>query len=124
MENVQWKYLNLFADREVITTEKSVLLKFPDNSRLKDYLFWFPSKLVRKSRSGKLISLSYFDEFKIQIFKEKTENGKYTKTDQQSLLGKDLYKEFEDMDSKIRAYRSHDVEEDSTEMIYAPKTNI
>lgn len=124
MADIQWKNFSLFADREVITTEKSILLMFPKESKYKDYSFWFPLKLVRKSRSGKLISLSYYDDFELKIFKEKTENGRYIKEGEKTIKGSELYKEFEGMDSKIQAYKSHDAEEDTKDSIYAPKTNL
>lgn len=124
MENVQWKNFSIFADREVITTEKSILLNFPKDSKYKDYSFWFPLKLARKSKSGKLISLSYFDDFEVRIFKEKTVDGRYIKEDERTIKGTELYEEFKGMDSKIQAYKSHDAEEDTKDSIYAPKTNL
>ena len=123
-ENTNWKNIEMFADREVFSNEKSYLLKFPADSEFKDYRFWYPAKLVRKSRSGKLLSIGYTEYYKTKIFKEELVDGKYTKTDEKELPGAKLAAEFASMDAKIKAYKNHDAEEDARVEVYAEKTSL
>lgn len=107
-EKTNWKNFDVFSDRVMLSTEKSALIRFPADSELKDYKFWYPNKFIRKSRSGKLAKISYTETYKTKIFKEEYQDGSYVKVDEKELTGVELANAFAKMDAQIKNYKKHE----------------
>lgn len=70
---MSWKNITINASQIEVQTEKATLIKVPGS----DYVFWHPTKLVRKN--GNRYSFGYTDDFKFRIFKQG--QGRYNKFD-------------------------------------------
>lgn len=68
---MDWKNITINASQIETQAGKGTLIKVPGS----DYVFWHPSKLLRKN--GKRFSFGYTDGFKFRLFKQG--HGKYNK---------------------------------------------
>ena len=74
-----WRNIIINNTNIETATNKAILIKMPNNSKYKGYMFWHPAKLVRTVKDKKNLSLSYTEEFSFKLFKYG--NGKYNKYD-------------------------------------------
>lgn len=76
-----WKKISINLNQIKYETGRAILIAFPNNSDLKGYQFWHPSKLVREGVHKACVSLSYTDEFIFQIFKTNKKFEKINETE-------------------------------------------
>ena len=62
-----WYKIKISANNIEASTDKAVLIKMKRNSNYDGFVFWHPSKLVRKE--GKMLTFSFNDEFKFNLKK-------------------------------------------------------
>lgn len=74
-----WKNININKQNIEAETGKAILIKMPNNSNYKGFMFWHPTKLVRDGRNKNAVSIGYNDEFTFDL--KKLGNGKYNKMD-------------------------------------------
>lgn len=68
---VDWKSISININLVHHDTGKATLIAMPHKSNYDGYKFWFPSKLVRSSRTRTdAVSLGYTDEFTFRLFKD------------------------------------------------------
>ena len=66
--NTEWHRVTIYENMIKTRTENSVLIKMPQNSEYKGYVFWYPAKLVRENVNLTL-TLSYTADFEFTLKK-------------------------------------------------------
>ena len=72
-----WYKIEISSNNIEASTDKAVLIKMRRNSNYDGFVFWHPSKLVRKE--GNMLTFSFNDEFKFKL--KKYGNGKWNSRD-------------------------------------------
>ena len=98
-----WKKINFNFQNIEGETFKATLIKMPNNSEYKGYVFWHPSKLVRsEGGNGYFVSFSYTDDFNFILLKNG--KGKYNKKqilNELEINSQEMEKAFQVVDEKI-----------------------
>lgn len=81
-----WKNINVNIQNIVKDTGNATLFKCPNKSKYAGWVFWHPSKLVRKGKHSYAVSVGYTDDFVFHL--KKMGQGKYNKS--QVLETKDI----------------------------------
>ena len=89
-----WKNIEINTNQIEHDTGRASLIKCPNKSCYKGYMFWHPSKLIRSGKHSASVSLGYTEEFTFTL--KKYGNGKHNKSE---VLDEVIinYEEFEDM---------------------------
>ena len=74
-----WKSVKINKQNILYYTDKSVLIKCPNNSKYHDLTFWHPTKLVSEYSNG-FVKIIYNEDWVFKLFKEK--NFKITKQEE------------------------------------------
>lgn len=74
-----WKNININKQNIEAETGRAILIKMPNNSDYKGFMFWHPVKLARDGRNKNAVSIGYNDEFTFTL--KKFRNVKYNKID-------------------------------------------
>ena len=69
LDRIMWKNINVNSNQIVIATDKSYLVKCPNNSKYSGFVFWHPAKCVRQGRNSYALSLGYTDDFVFRLKK-------------------------------------------------------
>ena len=72
-----WHKIEISSNSIEASTDKAVLIKMKHNSSYDGFVFWHPTKLVRKE--GKMLTFSFNDEFKFNL--KKYGQGKWNSRD-------------------------------------------
>ncbi|MGY3724622.1 hypothetical protein SAMN05421767_11028 [Granulicatella balaenopterae] len=75
-----WKKIYFKAKNIESISEKAVLIRFPKESELRDYLMWYPKKFITvESDDGFTLSFVYREDFTFKIFHKDWNYKKRTK---------------------------------------------
>lgn len=107
-----WKVININKSNVEYETAKATLIKMPNKSTYKNYMFWHPSKLIRSGIHEASLTLSYTDDFEFKIFKQgKGKYNKYEVLDEKIIGALELEDAFEvlndNINSKNVVYQTH-----------------
>lgn len=103
---MEWKNININKQQVETSTAKAVLIKMPNNSNYKGYMFWHPVKLVRDSKHRNALSIGYNDNFIFNLIK--SGKGKYNKNSiisEQKIGVEDFEDAFEVTNKNISAHQ-------------------
>ena len=92
--NSEWKNFNVWASAKVAETDKACLFEMPIASEMKGMKFWYNKKLVKETKSPKLLRLGYTPDMEFKVFKQEKVDGKYKTVEEKTLKGADLEKAF------------------------------
>lgn len=85
-----WELIYFSSSQILAKSEKSIKLKFPDASPMKEYSFWLPKKLVKDENFA-----SVKTDFEIKCRVEKLKEGKWTVDHELTLSGSAVVQYFE-----------------------------
>ena len=99
-----WQSININSQNIQAKTERATLIKMPNKSIYKDFVFWHPSKLIRSGRHSSALSLSFTEDFTFNLFKNgKGKTNFNKKIAEKSLTADEFSSIFSTMDSNIKA---------------------
>ena len=104
----KWKNLDISQSNIEAESDRSFLIKMPNNSDYDGYMFWHPQSLVARGSLSNSVALIYHDKFIFRLFKSRrSKYGKYEKTEKLEVSAQKVIEAFENANEpfKPRPYR-------------------